>query len=183
MPPGTSGWLRMRVTSSATLPALVRDREPVDVRRGLRAGAGADVVEALGTQRRGLEAVRQEPGDDLVGEELHAAVGVVDDEPFLVPSSLYEITSERIASSLARPPALRMTCASPSAEPGVLGRVEPGVHAGEDGEASCRRQRQVGLSRTTPRTPRSLREPHRVPALLILSTGVPPTLRRASGRE
>ena len=34
-----------------------------------------------------------------------------------VPSSLYEITSDRIASSLARPPALRMTCASPSARP------------------------------------------------------------------
>src|SRR5262245_50771391 len=34
-----------------------------------------------------------------------------------VPSSLYEITSDRIASSLARPPALRMTCASPSLSP------------------------------------------------------------------
>src|SRR5512141_1504961 len=34
-----------------------------------------------------------------------------------VPSSLWEITSDRIASSLARPPALRMTCASPSARP------------------------------------------------------------------
>jgi hypothetical protein len=34
-----------------------------------------------------------------------------------VPRSLYEMTSERIASSLARPPAFRMTCASPSASP------------------------------------------------------------------
>jgi len=38
----------------------------------------------------------------------------------LVPSSLCEITSERIASSLARPPALRMTWASPSARPASL---------------------------------------------------------------
>src|SRR6185295_3651564 len=37
-----------------------------------------------------------------------------------VPSSLYEITSERIASSLARPPALRITCASPSLRPAYL---------------------------------------------------------------
>ena len=37
-----------------------------------------------------------------------------------VPSSLYEMTSERIASSLARPPALRMTWASPSARPAYL---------------------------------------------------------------
>src|SRR5215472_142031 len=34
-----------------------------------------------------------------------------------VPSSLVEITSERIASSVARPPALRITWASPSARP------------------------------------------------------------------
>src|SRR5664279_757038 len=38
----------------------------------------------------------------------------------LVPSSLYEMTSERIASSLARPPALRITWASPSARPAYL---------------------------------------------------------------
>ena len=37
-----------------------------------------------------------------------------------VPSSLCEITSERIASSLARPPALRITWASPSARPAYL---------------------------------------------------------------
>jgi hypothetical protein len=35
----------------------------------------------------------------------------------LVPRSLWEMTSERIASSLARPPALRITCASPSRKP------------------------------------------------------------------
>jgi Integrase core domain len=35
----------------------------------------------------------------------------------VVPSSLYEITSERMASSVARPPALRITCASPSTRP------------------------------------------------------------------
>src|SRR5215471_15066199 len=34
-----------------------------------------------------------------------------------VPRSLYEITSDLIASSLARPPALRITWASPSARP------------------------------------------------------------------
>src|SRR5215469_12299266 len=37
-----------------------------------------------------------------------------------VPSSLVEITSERIASSVARPPALRLTWASPSASPAYL---------------------------------------------------------------
>ena len=37
-----------------------------------------------------------------------------------VPRSLYEMTSDRMASSVARPPALRMTCASPSARPAYL---------------------------------------------------------------
>src|ERR1700747_2399670 len=37
-----------------------------------------------------------------------------------VPRSLYEITSDRMASSLARPPALRITGASPSARPAHL---------------------------------------------------------------
>src|SRR6516162_10450714 len=34
-----------------------------------------------------------------------------------VPRSLYEITNDRMASSLARPPAFRITWASPSARP------------------------------------------------------------------
>src|ERR1700732_4454367 len=34
-----------------------------------------------------------------------------------VPRRLYEITSDRMASSLARPPAFRITWASPSARP------------------------------------------------------------------
>src|SRR5262245_29233016 len=37
-----------------------------------------------------------------------------------VPRSLYEMTSDRMASSLARPPALRITWASPSARPAYL---------------------------------------------------------------
>src|ERR1700722_7965367 len=37
-----------------------------------------------------------------------------------VPRSLWEMTSDRMASSVARPPALRMTWASPSARPAYL---------------------------------------------------------------
>ena len=55
------------------------------------------------------------------------------------------MTSERIASSLARPPALRITWASPSLEAGVLGGVEARVHAGEDGEAPCGWERELAL--------------------------------------
>ena len=62
-----------------------------------------------------------------------------------VPSSLYEMTSDRIASSLARPPALRITWASPSLNPAYFGRIETGVHAREDGEPARGRQRQLSL--------------------------------------
>ena len=62
-----------------------------------------------------------------------------------VPSSLWEMTSERIASSLARPPALRMTWASPSLRPAYFGRIEASVHAREDREAARGRQRQGAL--------------------------------------
>jgi len=55
------------------------------------------------------------------------------------------MTSERIASSLARPPALRTTWASPSLKPALLRGIEPSVHAGEDGELSCGRQSKLAL--------------------------------------
>ena len=37
----------------------------------------------------------------------------------MVPSSRWLIASERISSSVTTPPALRMTCASPSARPRI----------------------------------------------------------------
>ena len=73
--------------------------------------------EAIRTELSGLEALSEQSAHDLVGEKLHPAVGVVDDEPLPRPEELDEMTSERIASSLARPPALRITWASPSEKP------------------------------------------------------------------
>ena len=49
-----------------------------------------------------------------------------------VPSRRWEIASERIASSVTTPPALRMTWASPSLQAKNAVDVEAGVHAGED---------------------------------------------------
>jgi hypothetical protein len=44
------------------------------------------------------------------------------------------MTSDRIASSLARPPALRMTCASPSASPAYFAGVADEQRAGIEGQ-------------------------------------------------
>ena len=51
-----------------------------------------------------------------------------------VPSSRWEIASERISSSVTTPPALRITWASPSCRPSAPEDVEPGVHAGDDSD-------------------------------------------------
>jgi len=63
----------------------------------------------------------------------------------LVPSRWLEMISERRASSDARLPALRMTWASPTSGPQELLRVQPGVHAGHDGQVAGGRHGQVAL--------------------------------------
>src|SRR6185312_8391608 len=62
---------------------VVADREPLDVLALGGARAGADVDEAVVGERCRPEAAGQQVLHDLVREELHAAVGVVDDEPLL----------------------------------------------------------------------------------------------------
>jgi hypothetical protein len=76
---GTSGWLRIRATSSVTLFSVC---EIVSQSLYLASSPpGADVVEARRIERGGLEARREQPAHDVIREELHAAVRVVDDEP------------------------------------------------------------------------------------------------------
>ena len=124
---------------------VVADREPVDVRRLGGAGAGADVVEALRSQRRGVQAAGEQVAHDGVGEELHAAVGVVDDEPLGGAEQLVgdDQRADRVIAGPAAGVADDVRVAL--GQPGVLGRVEPGVHAGQDREAACWRQGQLGL--------------------------------------
>ena len=57
-----------------------------------------------------------------------------------VPSSRWLIASERISSSVTTPPALRMTCASPSCQAEDAVDVEPRVHARDDGDVLGRGQ-------------------------------------------
>src|SRR6266516_2905737 len=53
------------------------------------------------------------------------------------------MTSDRMASSLARPPALRIDLRVALAQPRVLGGIQSRVHAGEDREAPGGRKRQL----------------------------------------
>jgi hypothetical protein len=61
-----------------------------------------------------------------------------------VPSSLCEMIKDRIASSVARPPALRMTCVA-FRKSRIFRGIEPRVHAGEDCELSSWRQGELPL--------------------------------------
>jgi hypothetical protein len=102
-------------------------------------------VEAFRAQRRRLEAVCEQPANHVVGEELHAAIGVVDDEELLGPKQLVadDQRPDGIIGGAAAGVANHVRIALREAR--VLRRIEPRVHAGEDGETTRRRQCQRGL--------------------------------------
>jgi hypothetical protein len=77
---GINGWLRMRLTSATTSAALSFIVRPVNELTFHRSGALPDIAKAIGSELRGLEATGQEVPHHLVGEEQHAAVGVMNDE-------------------------------------------------------------------------------------------------------
>src|SRR5215510_9324861 len=61
---------------------LVLDREPFDVFAGSRTRAFANITETGGSEFGGFKAGTEEAAHDIVGEELHAAVGVMNDKEF-----------------------------------------------------------------------------------------------------
>jgi hypothetical protein len=104
----------------------------------------------LAVEARGRQIVLEQIGDHLVGEKLHAAIRVMNDKPFLRAEELvrndqrpYGVVS-RAAARVADDMRVAFREAS------VFGRVEPGVHAGQDCESASRRQRQVALFAETP---------------------------------
>ncbi len=136
---------------------LVGDRQPVDVGGLGRARTLPDVIETLGSERRGLEAVGEQAADHLVGEELHPAIGVVDDEPLGRAEQLVgdDQRADRVVAGATAGVADDVRVAF--AEAGVLRRVEPGIHAGQDREPPRRREGEVRPWRRTTRRRRRWR--------------------------
>jgi hypothetical protein len=124
---------------------LVFDGEEFDELGCGRARAFAYVFEALGGEGGGFEAVGEEATDDIVREELHAAVGVVDDEEFLRAEKL--VADDEGADGVVRGAAAGVAddVGVSFSEACVFGGVEAGVHAGEDGEAAGWREGEVGF--------------------------------------
>src|SRR5438128_5469796 len=99
--------------------------------------------ETLGFRR--LQALSEQSAHHVVGKELHAAVGVMDHEPFTGAEQLVgdNERADRVVAGAAACVADHVRVAL--AQPCVLGRIEACVHAGEDREPSCRWQRQLAL--------------------------------------
>ncbi len=136
---GDAGGCGARRRSGAR--ARPADGEPLEVfglEEGLRilllAGREALPAEAGREPRRSIASVSDSIPQPVWWMTIHSRV----------PSSLHEITSERIASLLARPPALRRICASPSRRP-AMPRVQARVHAGQDAEPAHGRRRELAL--------------------------------------
>ena len=124
---------------------LVGDGEPTDVLAFGRTAPAARIVPAAGVDAGGLEAAAQQLAHDVVGEGFHAAVGVVDDEPLAGTQQL--VGNDQRADGVIAGAAAGIADDVGVAlrEPGILGRIEAGVHAGEDGEVSARRHGQAAF--------------------------------------
>ena len=124
---------------------LVLDRVPFDEVAGRVTAVVMRVRPFLSVEGGGAQVVFEQVGDDLVGKELHPAIGVVDDEPFLRAEQLVR-DDERADRVVGRPAAgvaddMRVALG----EPGVFGRIEARVHAGENGEAPRRGKPKLAL--------------------------------------
>jgi len=124
---------------------LIFDGEPFDIFAGARAGAFADVTEAAGSEFGGFEAGVEEIAHDVVGEEFHAAIGVMDDEEFL--SAQQFVTDDEGADGVVTSAAAGIPdhVGVAFGEAREFGGVEAGVHTSEDGEAAGRRESELAL--------------------------------------
>ena len=142
---GTSGWLRMRRTSSTTDCSQSAMQSQSMSCPSLEPGPAPTSWKPSAPELRGLEALLEQLGHGLVREELHAAVRVVDHEPFGGAEKLVRDHegADRVVTGAAAGVANDVGVAF--AETGVFRGIEPRIHAGEDREASGGRERELAL--------------------------------------
>src|SRR5260370_31197402 len=124
---------------------LVADGEPLDVCTGAGARAVADMLETLSRERRGFEARGKKIAHNVVGEEFHAAIGVVNDEEFAGAKKLvtdYQGPDGVVAGS---PSGVADDVSVAFGQAGVFGGIKARVHARENGEAARGRQSAFAL--------------------------------------
>ncbi len=123
----------------------ILEGQPFDIVAVDAAGAGPMIMPAMFVDRRRIEALFQQAANDLVVEQLHAAIAVMDDEPLIGAEQLVR-DDQRADGVVAGAPAgvadhMRVAFRKPS----IFGRIEPRVHAGQDREFTARRQGQLAL--------------------------------------
>ena len=124
---------------------IIGEGQPIDLRPLRGTGPLPDIAPAVFVDHRLLETLGEQVTHDLVVEEHHAAVGVVNDEKFLRSEQLVG-DDQRPDRVLARP-ATRIADDMRVAlgQTGELRGIHPRVHAGQHGEAAGRRQRQFAF--------------------------------------
>ena len=100
-------------------------------------------TEAAGCELRRFQARSQQAAHHVIGEQLHAAVGVMDDEELLGAKQLVtdnQGTNGIIAGAAA---GIAIDVRITFGEAGLRGGIEPGVHARENGKPACRRKSEL----------------------------------------
>src|SRR5260370_3507386 len=119
---------------------LVADGEPLDVFTGAGARALADILEALRGESRGFEARGKQIAHDVIGEEFHAAIGMMDDEEFASAQQFVTYNEGPNGVVAGSPSSVADDVGVAFGQAGVFGGIKARVHAGENGEAARGRQ-------------------------------------------
>ena len=124
---------------------LIADGQPFDIFAGTRTWFAADVAEAFGGELGSLETGSQQFPHHVIGEEFHAAVGVMNHEEFAGAEKLVadDQGTDGIVTGAAAGIADHVGVAF--GEAGEFRGIEARVHAGQDGEAARRWESQLAL--------------------------------------
>src|SRR5712664_1824659 len=110
----------------------------------LASGAGAralaDILETLSRERRGFEARGKQIAHDVIGEEFHAAIGMMDDEEFASAQQFVTYNEGPNGVVAGSPSSVADDVGVAFGQAGVFGGIKARVHAGENGEAARGRQ-------------------------------------------
>src|SRR5580693_941324 len=124
---------------------LIANRQPLDVFTSAGPGTAADVAESVRRQFGGLQTRSQQSAHDIIGEERHSAISMMDDKEFARSKQLVadDEGADRIVAGAAAG-AANYVCI-PFGEAGIFGGIEPRIHASENREAASWRQSQFAF--------------------------------------
>src|SRR5680860_544716 len=112
--------------------SLILDGQPIDELTFRGAWTAPDIMPTLCLKFRGVEALPQKRAHHLVGEGLHAAVGVVDHEPLICTEQLVRNDQRADGVVAGASTGVADNVSIPFCEPGELGGIEPRIHASQD---------------------------------------------------